>query len=528
MNSRKNLLSIALLFWTTTAVFAQQSNITQQRRALNAALIAIDGYSVWSTVTNDEAYYEFLDLFVSKDSLIYNDLLGFENSNNLTVEEYARIVRQKIANKKVLIKNIKNEGITIKDEKIHVDLSLDKEISYIDSCETYFSSSEFYGIDYRLFFTLVYDKENRLCKIERITGHIDSEKRLPSQYVVFMTKDTRDSSLTFRGHKLEYNRYHQAFIEGPAASITEKDFAYPDMSVKLKPVSDMCHMSMKYRIYRFRLKPHFDIGLGKTLSVENKSFYNTSRSKSNLFGVDVGYVFPSKKRINTSIYMGLGLTNSNIELSHQRDLFSFTTNQDIDNDTYERIYEDLRINQKTSIRELSVPIYVDFDWRFSKWISYYFDCGVCLNMNLSTSISDFSVSAENVHGLFPEYDNLYLDYHWGYNGFVQKLSLTKGALCEGERISVKKFVPDILFGTGLRFNIPRTTLAIDLGMGYQKGLNDIITISNNDNSEQYNGQLIYNDIVGGNSSEHVHDILENAEAISRGFLKINVGLIYKF
>lgn len=487
----------------------------------------IDAYYVWSTVANDEAYYEFLNLFVSKESSVYNDFLGIKQSNDLSAEEYAQTMRYGLNNKKVFIRNVKIEGLSYTNGKTYAKLSLDKEFSYIDNCGTYYSSS-YYDKDYHLIFTLVYEEKDRICKIRSITGEIASEKRLPPHYIVFEAKDDRDSCLTFRGNKLSFNKYHQAFIEGTTATISEKDFSYPDMSVGLKPYHDSCHMSIKYHIRRFRLKPHVDIGLGNTLSVENKSFYNGSSSTTNSFGIEIGYIFPSKRKITAGFYTGLGFSNSSLNLSYYRDLYSYTTTQDIDGDTYERIYEKLSLRQRTNNRELCVPIYMDFDWRISRWISSYVDLGLSLNLNLSMSANTFSGSAENVHGLYSKYDNLYLDHHWGYNGFTQELYLSKTDLCEGERISVKKFVPEVLLGAGFRFNIPRTTLAIDFGLRYQKAFNDIITIAKNYHSEMYNGKIIYNEINGTSSSEHVHDLMENAGGISRNYLKLSFGLILKF
>ena len=149
-------------------------------------------------------------------------------------------------------------------------------------------------------------------------------------------------------------------------------------------------------------------------------------------------------------------------------------------------------------------------------------------MNMSYSVNDFSVSASDVYGIYSAYNNLRLDYNWGYNGFTRDLTLTQDNLNESERIAVKKFAPDILAGVGLRINIPRTPLAIDLGMGYQKGIGDIISVSDDVNADKYNGKMIYNQIEGQNSIEHAHDLVENAEKVSRNLLKFNIGLIFKF
>ena len=152
-----NIVLFALAFSSFQTIHAQQNNYSERRRALNAALNTIDSYSVWASVANAEAHYEFIDLFLNKNVLIYNDLLGIKQGQNVPVEEYTNIMLNELRNKKIFIKNIKNEGVSTENGQMHVHLSLDKEISYIDSCGTYFSSSEFYRADHHLTFSLIFD-----------------------------------------------------------------------------------------------------------------------------------------------------------------------------------------------------------------------------------------------------------------------------------------------------------------------------------------------------------------------------------
>ena len=69
-----------------SCVAKAQNSISKQRRALEAALTTVEDYSVWSTIADAEAYYEFLDLFVNKESMVYNDLLGIKRGESLTAE----------------------------------------------------------------------------------------------------------------------------------------------------------------------------------------------------------------------------------------------------------------------------------------------------------------------------------------------------------------------------------------------------------------------------------------------------------
>ena len=122
-----------------------------------------------------------------------------------------------------------------------------------------------------------------------------------------------------------------------------------------------------------------------------------------------------------------------------------------------------------------------------------------------------------------------LDEHWGYNGFGNK-NFTNSELENVDLAGVSNFTVDAFGGIGLRFNIPSSPLAIDIGANYQYGFMDLvksegekIDLSNNSNSP-----LVYNSISGQNSTEHVHNLSESFSNIKRKSLKLSVGLIFKF
>ena len=66
--------------------------------------------------------------------------------------------------------------------------------------------------------------------------------------------------------------------------------------------------------------------------------------------------------------------------------------------------------------DLTIPVYVDFNFQFSKIVHMYIDLGAKLHMNMSNKI-DKAEGKAYVYGIYPQYDNLRMDEHWGYNGF---------------------------------------------------------------------------------------------------------------
>ena len=527
------IYSLFLFVWAfSTVIYAQKPTSPLERKVIEKALDNFEMYKSCITVADDETKSYFMDLFKSKSVPVYNDLLGITNKSDLNVSDYLDEQKSNMVSPIIKICNVNRDRIWEDNGKWLVQLSFDKSLTFQNQCGINFNTLDFYGGMFRETMILSYDNTDQICRIESITGKIDSDRVLPDDYCILDSTSVKDTKVVYKHRdgtreRVNFNSFGQMLL---TSGSDKNQFSYADNDVRVKTnYKPDCHlMTLSYKSSHWRIKPHFDLGLGKALSVENEALYSSVSSKSLSFGVDAGYIFPTKGKFKIGVFLGLGYSTTSLDLVYQTDRFSFYTDQDIDGDSYERIYENLNFSQSTKIGEFSIPVYADFDWRFSRWASLYFDVGIKLNINLSTKVSDFAGSADNVYGIYPDYGNLRLDHQWGYNGFTQNLTLANDNLCNGESMDIKKFAPDLLVGAGFRINIPRTPLALDLGLGYQKSIGNIITGSDSSYLPQYSDNMIYNVMSGEQSTEHVHNLIERAGAISRGFLKLNIGVLIKF
>lgn len=528
---KKNIICVIIITWALSSlqmVYAQQSNSAQLRRAIDAALNTIESYSVWSTLADAEAHYEFLNLFVDKNSLVYNDLLGIKRDDNLTIEDYANTMLYALRNKKIFLKNIKNEGVSYENEQIRIRISVDKAISYIDSCGTYFSSSEFYAADHHLLFTLIYDNQERSCKIESITGSINSPHKLLSPFFAVKSGDKRDSLLIYDGSHLSFNSYHQALLDGLPNS---KQFKSLDPNVIVKPQIDECnHVTMKYRERRFRLKAHYDLGLGDVYKLDGADDALTiDKNLSNNIGLDFGYVFPSKGMLKTGLFVGVGFAQSKIDLGYTNTDYTYTTTMDVDGDSYTRHYQNLNINQSIKMTEMSIPLYANFNFHFNRVVNLFVDLGAKFNMNMGHKI-DKTEGGAYIYGIYPQYDNLRMDEHWGYNGFGNQ-NFSSESLDNQDLLDVSSLTIDAFAGAGLRFNIPKSPIAIDLSVNYQMGLIDVVKA--NPTPVALSGTLdpanvlVYNTINNAASTEHLRNLTESLSKVKRQYLMFSAGIILK-
>jgi hypothetical protein len=506
---------------------AQQNSIAKQRRALNAALTTIEDYSVWSTISNDEAYYEFLNLFDKKESLVYNDLLGVKQGNSITAEEYANTLRYQLRNKIVFIRNVKNEGVSFENGKTLIRLSLEKSISYIDSCGTYYSSSEFYDThDYRLSATLDYDSAQNICKIIGISGTIDSPKKLGANHFAFVRTNSRDNDLHYKGELLKFNSYDQALLDGDRdPQSLRRNFTYSSSDMELRPQTGDCQVTMRYKMRRMRLRPYFAFGLGKAFSRDGDDILSDSKSTGYSFGIDFGLGILSKRAFSLGVYTGLGLSMSTLDLSYENEDYNFLSDGDVDGDNYYRHYQDLSLSQKMKFSELNIPLYIDLNIKIVNSLSLYADLGARFDMNLGHKVNSTEGSAY-VYGIYPSYNNLRLDEQWNFNGFGSH-RYSNSDLLSSDLIDVSKITVNAIGGFGLRYNFSRIPISIEAGMDFVMGLNNLVGTSNIATIEN-STPVIYNTISGRESTEHVRNLSEMLKSVKRQQLRVHIGMIYKF
>ena len=510
----------------TSTTYAQQKNIAKLRFIIDEAISTIEDYETFATIADDEIRYSFENLFVDENAIVYNDLLGISHDETLTVKEYSKELCDGLRNKKTTIKNIKKEGMWYENETWKIQFSFDKTMSYTNKCGVYFSSFEFYEKDYHLIATLIYDETARICKIESVTGSVDSPKKLSNNYFAFKTDDKRDQNLSYKNQKMVFNSYGQALLDG---SYNKSSFRYSDPDVELIPVIDECgNVSMRYKARKMRIKLHYDLGMGESFDLSEADHLNDYKTSSSSFGVDLGYVFPSKSNIKTGLFVGFGMSHSTIETVFKTSDYYYSTGADVDGDNYIRHYANLNISQKVNLTEIVVPVYADLNIKLHQLISIYFDLGIKAILNIGHKVDETQGSAY-IYGVYPQYNSLRLDEHWGYNGFGSK-TFSNSDLDNSDLVGVSSFTADVFGGMGLRFNIPSTPLSIDIGCQYQYGLMDIfkpegnrIELSNNNNSP-----LVYNTVSGSNSTEHVRNLSDVLSCIKRKSLKLSLGVIYKF
>ena len=519
---------------------AQVSNLKQQRLLKFKALSRLDEYRAYHSMGDEDGYYNFLDLFINDSAQVYNDQFGLGGKQQISVKEYADRQLKKQKSPIIRFSNVRIDRLWEENGKYRVEISYDKSSSYINPCGIEFSSLDFYGKTYKEKSVMLFDDNLKNCKIERITGSIDSKRYLADNYLIFVSSSERDSQVRYmpKGGKrqnLEFNSFGQMML---ADGATAKDFSYADPDVTMKPVIDEnCHtIQMQYKARRWRVHPHVDLAVGEYYKLNTTDSNIETKSSGTEFGVDFGYTIPSKGIVKLSVNLGLGIATSKFDLSAPAWNYSYLASgeADVDGDTYTRYYEMGATSQSNSLSHLGIPIYVDADFNLSSVVTVYAQVGLKGYMKISDKIKDYN-SSEYIYGIYPQYDNLRLDEHWlqndgtPFNGFGHR-DITLNDVSDPS-FHAKGFSMDLFGGFGVRLKPFKTLpLAFELGMQYQTSMSDIIEIDEN-GLDLSTGNVMSRQTINSftiNGGENRKLLSNGLSSMKRSHLKLNIGLIYRF
>lgn len=497
-----------------------------QRDFNRKAYEVVKTYTKASQLSDYRDKAQFFDLFETPDMKICNDLMGLSYEPALTVEQYAELLggADMVT---VSLRDVKKEDeILEEDGKLILPISFLKRISFLSPCNTMFDSHDFFGRDYHIQMTLVYDPETGDCRIRELTSY-GAKPEFPKDYRVLVQTDKRDNNLDINGKYVN-------FILGQKVLRPSDRIYYRGARVKEKDMKDQCDHKVfatyNDKSWRVRLNAGFAVAgfnkLGSSTGIEINKNGETS------FGLDFGYIFPTTGHLRFGVFAGVGLSINNIDLSMVpvgTDLIIKNTNQDVDGQNYDRYYDGingtpLSVKQKMSATDLAVPVYADMEYEFNSIFSIYVDAGIKFSLPMSHDIK-IENSGFRTYGIYPDYDHLVIDrYINNFGDHPDPNSLVP----DEDGLSAKTAI-DGLMGLGARINITKS-IAIDAGIQYQIGGNswtantakDIFSYKLKEESKNLSGENTLNVGIDG------VNLMNKAGSLKHSALKANISLIFKF
>lgn len=516
--SRKTILALALAAFGAAGAWGAPLNPVQK---LNLKLLELlRNYETYSKLNDDDARDNFPYLFASDSTVIYNDLLGLSADPELTVERYVEASKGGILSMDVELKNIRKSNFRRDGDRLLMDVTFDKQVQLINPCGLILDG--YYGKDYPYRGTVVYDPETEEVVFGSLGVDDRSYRPHPGTDITYVQGDSAQlTQVRADGEPLRFAR-NQAIVRRGADFVCYDE----DANMRVNRVGDdRCyHYEISFHPRRWRVMPHYDLSLGNPFSVDYRgASLGTSMSATD-FGVDLAYMFPSKSRFKVGVALGLGYSTGKVDLSLDNMSYSYDApaDADIDGDTYVRHYTVNGLWQSATLNYLTVPLYVDMEFRVVRRVALFLDLGVKAYINAGSKISGTEGEATS-YGVYPQYDNLVIDDP-NMNEFGA-VSLSTAA--NGEN-PFQSFTADVFANFGIRVKIAGP-LSAQVAVGYSMGLMKNVKGESElglttGQTSAFTAPVTYT-VAGGTA---VRDLTAYTNGIKRQGLKLSVGLIYSF
>ena len=528
----RKILSVFIIAIIATAAFAQ-SPTPEQTYKMNAdALKMVLDYKAQANMNKPR---RFVRLFANEDMQIYNDLLGLSTQKTLSVKNYRTLMEKEALYPTIKVQNFRKNKIYKENGLWMMDITFEKELSYTDKCGVLFSTEEYYGEYHIINMSLVWDENLQTCTIAKLSGKNNSTVKALTDYKVIVAADDakdqkRERNVRVDGRHLKFNSFSQCIIPANAKIEYVND---DDMKFELVQNETGCEVySIAYNPMSMRLKPHYNIGVVPF----GKSANGLSLSKSihHEFGLDLGYMIPTNGLFQMGFYAGVGFASSSVVLGMDTIHYHYQAGSeaDIDGDSYTRHYTIERASQKLSMKDLTIPIYLDFNFHVHKIVSLYLDLGIKNYINLSANLSDLTGTYSS-WGVYPQYSNLVLDHTTGLTQFAAS-GTALPTQTTSSTMDINGYSMDLLSALGVRVKLKDKQffpLYFDFSIGYQHSL---LAPYKNANA------LTVSDIQGNVSAQEAFSTytVESGESamplsafvsdLKRKMVTLNFGITYKF
>ena len=528
----RKILSVLIIAIIATTTLAQSPTSTQIYKMNADALKLVLDYKAQANMNKPR---RFVRLFANEDMQIYNDLLGLSNQKTLSVKNYRTLMEKEALYPTIKVQNFRKNNIYKENGLWMMDITFEKELSYTDKCGVLFSTEEYYGEYHTINMSLVWDANLETCTIAKLSGKNNSNTKALTDYKVIVASDDakdqkRENNVRVNGRHLKFNSFSQCIIPANAEITYVND---DDMKFELVQNETGCEVySIAYNPMSMRLKPHYNIGVVPF----GKSANGLSLSKSihHEFGLDLGYMIPTNGLFQMGFYAGVGFASSSVVLGMDTIHYHYQAGSeaDIDGDSYTRHYTIERASQKLSMKDLTIPIYLDFNFHVHKIVSLYLDLGIKNYINLSANLSDLTGTYSS-WGVYPQYSDLVLDHTTGLTQFAAS-GTALPAQTTSSTMDINGYSMDLLSALGVRVKLKDKQffpLYFDFSIGYQHSL---LAPYKNANA------LTLSDIQGNVSAQEAFSTytVESGESLlplsafvselKRKMVTFNFGITYKF
>ncbi len=172
-----------------------------------------------------------------------------------------------------------------------------------------------------------------------------------------------------------------------------------------------------------------------------------------------------KNVLEANVGLGYGSTTLKAHLPVTDYHYDAPVEADMDAVPYIRYYNLDGLSQKIKTQRFTLPLYVNYRYKFSKVFSLHALFGFRFGFNFKSKLDNEETKVFS-YGVYPQYDDLMIDAEY-MNEFGAR---SVGAKAASPRFNV--FNPAFLFGLGAEFRI-YGPIALDLSVKYEGGMEDM-------------------------------------------------------
>lgn len=219
---------------------------------------------------------------------------------------------------------------------------------------------------------------------------------------------------------------------------------------------------------RFALKAYDDIALKNSMTVSTTITEVVPGSRSNSFGLDFGYTFWRKggNSLEANIGLGYSASSASFDIASMSYNYAAPASADEDGNPYQRYTQLSDVKQKISFGYLNIPVYLQYEYKFVKWLGVYANVGINLGFRLANSASSISGTAKT-YGVYEEYDQLVIKADYLNDFGLRYLDeATRG------KADISGFSAALKCGAGLEFYAAEPVSFV-VGVSYNNGLTDV-------------------------------------------------------
>ena len=228
-------------------------------------------------------------------------------------------------------------------------------------------------------------------------------------------------------------------------------------------------MAPQANAQKYAVKAYGDIGLGKAMSITTALPGMTAKSSSNAFGVDFGYTFwrQGGSSLEANIGIGYRIASAIFDVDPMSYNYAAPASADEDGNAYQRYVSLSSMSQKMNLGYFKIPIYLEYQYRFNKWVGLHADLGFGFGFRCAGSVGSTTGTA-TTYGVYPQYDDLVIKADY-LNDFGERNleSAAKG------NADLGGFDANVMCGAGVEIYVA-DPVSIDLGVRYNAGLTQVI------------------------------------------------------